>query len=38
MLFEGKVMFQGTAEVLAENPIVREKYLGVNFELRKVNG
>ena len=37
-LFEGKVMFQGTAEVLAENPIVREKYLGVNFELRKVNG
>lgn len=38
MLFEGKVMFQGTAEVLAENPVVREKYLGVNFELRKVNG
>ena len=38
MLFEGKVMFQGTAEVLAENPIVREKYLGVNFELRKING
>ena len=38
MLFEGKVMFQGTAEVLAENPVVREKYLGVNFEVRKVNG
>lgn len=38
MLFEGKVMFQGTAEVLAENPVVREKYLGVNFELRKKNG
>jgi lipopolysaccharide export system ATP-binding protein len=38
MLFEGKVMFQGTAEVLAENPVVREKYLGVNFELRKTNG
>lgn len=38
MLFEGKVMFQGTAEVLAENPIVREKYLGENFVLRKVNG
>jgi lipopolysaccharide export system ATP-binding protein len=35
MLFEGKVMFQGTPEVLSENPIVREKYLGVNFELRK---
>jgi lipopolysaccharide export system ATP-binding protein len=38
MLFEGKVMFQGTAEELADNPIVREKYLGANFELRKVNG
>lgn len=38
MLFEGKVMFQGTAEVLAENPIVREKYLGENFVLRKING
>ncbi|MBQ2025872.1 MAG: LPS export ABC transporter ATP-binding protein [Paludibacteraceae bacterium] len=38
MLFEGKVMFQGTAEELADNPVVREKYLGVNFELRKVNG
>ena len=35
MLFEGKIMFQGTAEELAENPIVREKYLGSNFELRK---
>ena len=38
MLFEGKIMFWGTAEELAENPIVREKYLGTNFELRKVNG
>ena len=38
MLFEGTIMFQGTAEELAENPIVREKYLGANFELRKVNG
>lgn len=36
MLFEGKIMFQGTAEELAANPIVREKYLGSNFELRKV--
>jgi len=35
MLFEGKIMFQGTAEELADNPIVREKYLGSNFELRK---
>ena len=35
LLFEGKVLFQGTAEQLAENPIVREKYLGRDFELRK---
>ncbi len=35
LLFEGKILFQGTAEELAENPIVREKYLGANFELRK---
>ncbi|MBP5317889.1 MAG: LPS export ABC transporter ATP-binding protein [Paludibacteraceae bacterium] len=38
MLFEGQIMFQGTAEELAANPIVREKYLGSNFELRKVGG
>lgn len=38
MLFEGKIMFWGTAEELAENPVVREKYLGTNFELRKING
>ena len=38
MLFEGKIMFWGSAEELAENPIVREKYLGTNFELRKING
>ncbi len=37
LLFEGKVLFQGTAEQLAENPIVREKYLGRDFELRKKN-
>ncbi|MDR3218036.1 MAG: LPS export ABC transporter ATP-binding protein [Dysgonamonadaceae bacterium] len=35
LLFEGKVLFQGVAEELAENPIVREKYLGWDFELRK---
>ncbi|HEY5571144.1 MAG TPA: LPS export ABC transporter ATP-binding protein [Bacteroidales bacterium] len=35
LLFEGKILFQGTAEELAANQIVREKYLGVNFELRK---
>lgn len=37
MLFEGKIMFQGTAEELAANEVVREKYLGTNFELRKIN-
>ena len=37
LLFEGKVHFQGTAEELAANEIVREKYLGRDFELRKKN-
>ncbi len=31
LLFEGKVLFQGTSEELAENPVVREKYLGRDF-------
>lgn len=31
LLFEGKILFKGTSEELAENPIVREKYLGRNF-------
>ncbi len=35
LLFEGKILFQGTPEELAENPIVREKYLGTNFVLRR---
>lgn len=35
LLFEGRVLFQGTAEELAGNPIVREKYLGRDFELRR---
>lgn len=35
LLFEGKVLFQGNAEELSANPIVREKYLGKDFELRK---
>jgi len=35
LLFEGKVLFQGVAEELADNPVVREKYLGHDFELRK---
>ena len=35
LLFEGKILFQGTPEELAENPVVREKYLGTNFVLRR---
>lgn len=31
LLFEGNVLFQGTSEELAANPIVREKYLGQDF-------
>lgn len=31
LLFEGKILFQGTSEELAANPIVREKYLGRDF-------
>jgi lipopolysaccharide export system ATP-binding protein len=27
-------MFQGTSEELADNPIVREKYLGRDFKLK----
>ncbi|MBQ7388196.1 MAG: LPS export ABC transporter ATP-binding protein [Paludibacteraceae bacterium] len=35
MLFDGKIFFQGTAEELSSNPIVREKYLGRDFELKR---
>ena len=35
LLFEGRILFQGTPEQLAENRIVREKYLTDSFELRK---
>ncbi len=35
LLFEGKILFQGKPEELAQNPIVREKYLGSNFVLQK---
>ena len=31
LLFEGKILFQGTSEQLAANPVVREKYLGRDF-------
>lgn len=35
LLFEGRILFQGTPEELASNPIVREKYLSQSFELKK---
>ena len=35
LLFEGKILFQGTSEELAENPTVRDKYLGRNFVFRR---
>ncbi len=35
LLFEGKVLFKGTPEELAANEIVREKYLGRDFELKR---
>ena len=35
LLFEGRILFQGTPEELAANPIVREKYLSQSFELKK---
>lgn len=31
LLFEGKILFQGTSEELAANETVREKYLGKDF-------
>ncbi|MDD2594625.1 MAG: LPS export ABC transporter ATP-binding protein [Bacteroidales bacterium] len=35
LLYEGTILESGTAEMLANNPEVRKKYLGQNFELRK---
>ncbi len=35
LLFEGRILFHGTPEELAENKIVREKYLTNSFVLRK---
>lgn len=37
LLFEGKILKQGTAEELADDPQVRKVYLGQNFILRKKN-
>ena len=35
LLFEGRILFQGTPEELAANQIVRDKYLTNSFKLRK---
>ena len=35
LVFDGRILFQGTSEELAENPIVKEKYLGRNFVYRR---
>lgn len=35
LLFEGKILFQGTPEELAANETVRTKYLGRDFELKR---
>lgn len=35
LLFEGRILFQGSPEELAANRIVKEKYLGTNFLLQK---
>lgn len=34
LLYEGVILESGTAEVLSNNPEVRKKYLGQNFQLR----
>jgi len=35
LLYEGNILKAGTAQELADDPEVRKKYLGLNFELRK---
>ena len=35
LLFEGRILFQGSPEELANNTIVKEKYLTTSFVLRK---
>ncbi len=35
LLFEGRILFHGTPEELAENPTVRKNYLGRDFELKR---
>ena len=35
LLFEGRILFQGSPESLAQNPVVRKNYLSENFVYRK---
>lgn len=35
LLFEGRILFKGTPEELAQNKVVKEKYLGTDFVLQK---
>ena len=35
LLFEGRILFKGKPDELAQNSIVKEKYLGSNFVLQK---
>lgn len=35
LMFEGRILRQGTSEQLAEDELVRKVYLGQNFELRR---
>ena len=35
LLFEGRILFHGTPDELANNQVVKEKYLGTNFKLQK---
>lgn len=35
LLFDGQILFEGTSEEIAANPMVRKKYLTDNFVLRK---
>lgn len=37
LLFEGRILYQGTSEYLAQNEDVRKKYLGRNFVFRRKN-
>ncbi len=37
LMFEGRILKDGTAEELAEDELVRKVYLGQHFELRKKN-